>query len=124
MSIKSTVCAGPNFHLYHKMHNEEFIYLQLEKVEFEAYPDELTVAIPIVTWEVIRNCTSIDLSLVKLRDEELRERTLNQVTSTIEECNEIETGKAKQSLSIFCQPGISQSEQVQKLVAEYQAAQE
>ncbi len=36
MSTKATVAYGPNFHLYKEVLSENFIYLELEGVSFEA----------------------------------------------------------------------------------------
>ena len=55
MSTKSTLAHGPGFHLYHECFEQDTVYLELEKTHFECYPDRVTVAIPVVAWEVIGN---------------------------------------------------------------------
>jgi len=72
MSTKSTIAHGPNFHLYNEAFEQDCVYLTLDKTDFEATPDSITVAIPVVVWEVIRQSAGADLSWASKSDEEIR----------------------------------------------------
>src|SRR5579872_1898583 len=73
MSTKSTIAYGDNFHFYHEVFDEEFVYLTLEGVEFTAYRNQVTVAIPLAVWEVIRKRAGVEeFSLADKTDEELQ----------------------------------------------------
>jgi hypothetical protein len=70
---KSTIAHGPDFHLYAETFDEDFVHLQLTGANFEASAGEVTVAIPVVVWEVLRQCAAVDLSLAEKSDSELLE---------------------------------------------------
>src|SRR5437016_35336 len=72
MSTKSTIAHGDDFHLYHEIFEDDFVYLELEGVEFRATRDRVMVPIPLAVWEVIRKRGGADLSLAAKSDEELR----------------------------------------------------
>lgn len=68
MSTKSTIIHGPNFHLYDECLEEgEFVYLELEGIDFECTRNSVTVPIPAAIWQSIRR-HKIDLSLAPLSD--------------------------------------------------------
>ena len=71
MSTKCTIAYGKNFHFYHEVLDDNFVYLQLEGVEFEASYNQITVPIPVHIWEVIRQYQGIDLSWADKTDEEI-----------------------------------------------------
>jgi hypothetical protein len=71
MSTKATLAHGPLFHLYREVFDDSCINLTLTSVYFVAGPDEITVAIPIEFWEVIRQFSSVDLSLAEKSEDEL-----------------------------------------------------
>jgi len=74
MSTKSTIRYGDAFHLYHEAFDDANIYLELtQDPQFEASPGQITVAIPLEIWEVIRQGSSIDLSLVEKTDDQIRQ---------------------------------------------------
>jgi hypothetical protein len=83
MSTKSSIACGPNFHLYHEAFEQDAVYLELEQAFFEASPDKVTVAIPVVIWEVIRQYAGTDLSWVAKSDEEIRQWVENEVDDRI-----------------------------------------
>jgi len=81
MSTKATVAYGPNFHLYQEGSDENFIYLSLEGVSFEATYNRVTVPIPVHIWEVIRQYSGTDLSWAEQTDEEIEsyvEQSVNE----------------------------------------------
>lgn len=47
MSTKITVAYGDNFHLYRESFDEDYIYLEMEGVQFEASYNQVTMPIPI-----------------------------------------------------------------------------
>ena len=71
MSTRSSIAYGDNFHLYQEGFDDENIYLELEKTEFEACSQRVMVAIPIEVWEYIRSYSFADYSLIDMSDEEI-----------------------------------------------------
>jgi hypothetical protein len=71
MSTKITSARGENFHLYSEAFDEDYIYLQLTGVKFEATPETVTVPIPLDVWEKIRTIPGIEFDLVDHSDEDL-----------------------------------------------------
>jgi hypothetical protein len=73
MSTKITIAHGPGFHLF----NEAFeydtnVYLELENIQFECSPDFITIEIPVVIWEVIRQSAGTDFDWAAKSDDEIR----------------------------------------------------
>lgn len=83
MSTKSSIACGPNFHFYHEAFEQDAVYLELEQAYFEASPDKVVVAIPVVIWEVIRQYAGADLSWAAKSDEEIRQWVENEVDERI-----------------------------------------
>jgi hypothetical protein len=83
MSTKSTLVYGSGFHLYHECFEQDNVYLELEKAHFECYPDRVTVAIPVVVWEVIRQSAGADFSWAAKSDDEIRSFVEQEVNSRI-----------------------------------------
>lgn len=50
MSTKSTISHGNTYHLYEEMFDVSNVYLEIEKVEFEASNNHVQVQIPIKIW--------------------------------------------------------------------------
>jgi hypothetical protein len=73
MSTKATIAHGPNFHLYHEVLDEDYVYLEVEGTQFEASYNRVMVPIPIHVWEVIRHYPGIDLKYADKTDAELRQ---------------------------------------------------
>lgn len=88
MSTKSTIAYGPNFHFYHEVLDEDYVYLQLEGVQFEAAYNHVMVPIPIHIWEVIRQYPGIELDYVDKTDEEIRLYVERQVDDRIKRLND------------------------------------
>ncbi|MGZ4960829.1 MAG: hypothetical protein ACXV7J_16435 [Methylomonas sp.] len=83
MSTKSSIAYGPNFHFYHEAFEQDAVYLELDRAFFDASPDKVTVAIPVVVWEVIRQYGGADLSWATKSDEEIRQWVENEVDERI-----------------------------------------
>ena len=83
MSTKATIAHGPNFHLYHEALDEDYVYLELEGVHFEASYQRVMVPIPVHIWEIIRRYPGIDLSFVDQTDGELRRYVEGEVDERI-----------------------------------------
>lgn len=84
MSTKSSIAHGDNFHFYHEIFDEEFVYLRLEGVEFEATNSEVTVQIPMDVWEVIRQHRGIEFDLADKTDEELKKHAEKDISERLE----------------------------------------
>jgi hypothetical protein len=84
MSTKATVAYGSNFHFYKEALEENFIYLELEGVSFEANYNRVMVPIPVHIWEVIRQYPGTDLSWADKTDEEA-DKTDEEIASYVEQ---------------------------------------
>jgi len=101
MSTKSTVAYGPNFHLYREALDDQYIYLELEGVQFEASYNRVMVPIPVHIWEVIRRYEGVDLSFADKADEEMRAYVEREVDERIERYNQEENPKAKSLIAFL-----------------------
>ena len=68
MSTRATLSYGPNFHLFEEVFDEEHVYLELSRADFEATPGRVLVTIPLAVWEVVRAHSTFDASLADLDD--------------------------------------------------------
>jgi hypothetical protein len=100
MSTKSTVAYGPNFHFYQEVLDENFIYLRLEGVQFEASYNEVTVPIPVHIWEVIRQYPGADLSWADKTDEEVAQYVVQRVDERIKQYQQAETDRQRGFISL------------------------
>lgn len=100
MSTKATIAYGPNFHLYREALDEDFVYLELEGVRFEASYQRVMVPIPVHIWEIIRRYPGIDLSFAEKTDEELRQHVARDVDDRIARYSEADE-KAKGLIALF-----------------------
>lgn len=100
MSTKSTVAYGPNFHFYQEALDDNFIYLRLEGVQFEASYNEVTVPIPVHIWEVIRQYPGTDLSWADKTDEEITKYVIQKVDERIEQYRQAETEQQRGFISL------------------------
>ncbi len=90
MSTKATVAYSPNFHLYKEVFDENFIYLELEGVSFEAGYNRVMVPIPVHIWEVIRQYPGTDLSWSDKTDEEIESYVEQEVNERIRKYEQAE----------------------------------
>ncbi|MEA5452098.1 hypothetical protein VB780_26220 [Leptolyngbya sp. CCNP1308] len=81
MSTKATIAYGQTFHFYHEALDDNYVYLELEQVQFEASYNRVTVPIPVHIWEVIRQYPGIDLSWADKSDAEI----LDHVSQCVDE---------------------------------------
>lgn len=54
MSTKATIEYEEGWHLYVELFDCENVYLRIDKADFLATPESLTVAIPFELWERLR----------------------------------------------------------------------
>ena len=90
MSTKVTVASGKNFHLYKEILDENFIYLEIEGVQFEASYNRVMMPIPVHIWEVIRQYEGTDLSWASKTDEEIVRYVEQEVDKRIKKLKEAE----------------------------------
>ena len=95
MSTKSTLAHGPGFHLYHECFEQDTVYLELEKAHFECYPDRVTVAIPVVVWEVIRQSAGADFSWAAKSDDEIQSFVEQEVHGRITAFQDEDSGSKR-----------------------------
>lgn len=89
MSTKSTIADGNNFHLYHEALHEDYVYLELEGVQFEAFYSRVMVPIPIHIWEHIRHFPGIELEWADKTDDQIREHVEQEVDDRLRRFNEV-----------------------------------
>ena len=94
MSTKLTVAYGKNFHLYKEILDENFIYLEIEGVQFEASYNRVMMPIPVHIWEVIRQYEGTDLSWASKTDEEIVRYVEQEVDKRITKLKEAENEKS------------------------------
>jgi len=95
MSTKATVAHGPTFHLYQEVLEDQYIYLELESVPFEASYNRVMVPIPVHIWEVIRQYTGVDLSFADQTDDDIRAHVERAVDERIANYQRAETEQQK-----------------------------
>ena len=124
MSTKCTIAYGKNFHFYHEVLDDNFVYLQLEGVQFEASYNQVTVTIPVHIWEVIRQYEGIDLSWAERTDEEIKDHVEKEVDARIKKYQEAENESEKNMISLcgsltFGRADEPRQEQIKRGIEEY-----
>ena len=99
MSTKVTIAHGPNFHLYHEVLDEDYVYLELEGTQFEAGYNRVMVPIPVHVWEVIRHYPGVDLRYADKTDAELRQYVEQEVNDRLNRYEQADEG-AKRLVSL------------------------
>ena len=118
MSTKSSIAYGSNFHLYHEVLDDNYIYLELEQVPFEAAYNQITVPIPVHIWEVIRQYPGIDLTWAEKTDDDILQHVQQEVRERIEKFRTV--GGAQASLislsgsMVYGSADLPEAEQIQK----------
>lgn len=121
MSTKSTLVYGPGFHLYHECFEQDNVYLELEKTHFECYPDMVTVAIPVVVWEVIRQSAGADFPWAAKSDDEIRSFVEKEVHGRLTTLKDEDSGSIKFMFgnSVFGSVSEPRENQIEKGLAYY-----
>lgn len=101
MSTKITVAYGDNFHLYRESFDEDYIYLEMEGVQFEASYNQVMMPIPIHIWEVIRQYKGIDLSWAAKTDEEIMRYVEQEVDGRIQKYQQAESEKHQRLIALL-----------------------
>ena len=83
MPSKTTLAYGQGFHFYKEARNNDYVYLELEDIAYDAGYRRVMIAIPVDVWEVIRGLGGTDLDLVNATDEELIRIVESKVTERI-----------------------------------------
>ena len=121
MSTKSTTTYGEDFHLYREALDDDFIYLELDNIEFEASENSVKIAIPVYIWEHIRQYTAVNLSLADKSDEEIKKIVEEEVNKRIEEYRRNKNNKflALAGSLAFGNADLPREEQIKKGIASY-----
>ena len=121
MSTKSTLVYGLSFHLYNDCFEQDNVYLELEKTHFECYPDKVTVAIPVVVWEVIRQSAGADFSWAAKSDDEIQSFVEQEVHGRLTAFQDKESGSKKFMFgnSVFGLASEPRENQIEKGLAYY-----
>lgn len=83
MSTKCSIAHGTGFHLYNEVFDDEHVFLQLDKADFEATPDSVMVKLPLHVWEYIRSFPGGDFSDADLSDDQIHEEAIQAVDSRL-----------------------------------------
>lgn len=97
MTVKATLAYGKSFHFYREGLDNNYVYLELEDVPYDAGYRRVMVAIPIDVWEVIRPLGQARLDLIDLSDEELlaiAKSTVNERINNYEKARAADPEKA------------------------------
>lgn len=89
MSTRSSIAYGKNFHLYHEVLDENYVYLEIEDVQFEASYNRVLVPIPVHIWEYIRHFPGIELDWAEKTDDQIREHVEHEVDDRLRRFNEV-----------------------------------
>ena len=100
MSTRSTLLYGKQFHLFREALDDDFIYLTLEGLPFEASYNQVTVSIPVHIWEVIRTQSGVDLSYADMSDEELMAMVTRQVDERLQSMESAKTESSRRLLAL------------------------
>ncbi|MGB5637286.1 MAG: hypothetical protein WBM44_24890 [Waterburya sp.] len=101
MSTKITVAHGDNFHFYREIFDEDYIYLEIEGVQYEASYNRVMMPIPIHIWSVIRQYQGIDLSWALRTDEEIMSYVEQEVDQRIEKYQQAESEKNQRLIAVL-----------------------
>lgn len=85
MTMKTTLAYGRNFHFYQEGLSNNYVYLELEDVPYDAGYRRVMVAIPIDVWEAVRHLGAARLDLGEASDLELLELVEKLVERRISE---------------------------------------
>jgi hypothetical protein len=123
MSTKATIAYGPTFHFYHEALDDNYVYLELEQVAFEASYNRVMVPIPVHIWEVIRQYPGLDLSWADKSDQDILESVSQAVDDRIQQF--AEAGDRKEFVSlcgglVYGKADDSRADQIQRGMAYYQ----
>jgi hypothetical protein len=122
MSTKATVAYGNNFHFYRECFDEDFMYLELEGVQFEAGYNRVMVPIPVHIWEIIRKYEGVDLSWASQTDPEILRYVEQEVDKRIDRYQQTGEEKGKRLIALlgsipFGSADIDRSEQIESGVS-------
>ena len=141
MSTKATIAYGNNFHLYREVFDEDFIYLEMEGVRFEASYNRVMIPIPVHIWEVIRRRlepsavakqrryppghTGTDLSWANITEEEIVRYVEQQVDERIEKYQQAEDEPNKRLMALlgsmpYGTADLPRQQQIEQGIAHYQ----
>ena len=129
MSTKVTVAYGENFHLYKEILDENFIYLEVEGVQFEASYNRVMIPIPVHIWEVIRQYEGTDLSWASRTDDEIAQYVEQEVDKRIQKLKEAENEKSKRLIALlgsmpYGMADIPRQQQIEKGIAYFESLRE
>ena len=83
MSTKCSIAHGTGFHLYNDSFDDEHVFLQLDKADFKATPEGVTVKLPLHVWEYLRSFPGADFSDVNVSDAQIHEEAIQAVDSRL-----------------------------------------
>lgn len=85
MTVRTTLAYGRNFHFYLQAHENNYVYLELEDVPYEAGYRRVMLALPVDVWETLRGLAATQLELVNASDADLIELVTLKVGERVRE---------------------------------------
>lgn len=85
MTVRTTLAYGRNFHFYLEAHENNYVYLELEDVPYEAGYRRVMIALPVDVWETLRGLAATQLDLVNASDDYLIEMVTLKVGERVSE---------------------------------------
>jgi hypothetical protein len=83
MSTKASLAHGEGFHFYNEIFDDQHVYLELRKAEFEATQDHVMVRIPLEVWITIQRIKPPHMDVVNKSDQKLLEMAQHDVDQRI-----------------------------------------
>lgn len=87
MSTKSSIMCFDGAHLYREAFEDDVVYLELEKVQFEASNGRIQVQIPVSTWETLRAAEVFTPSYIDKTEEALIEEATADIDKRLSDYN-------------------------------------
>jgi hypothetical protein len=109
--------------------DDNYIYLELEGVPYEATYQRVMVPIPVHIWEVIRRYPGVDLSFAEKTDAEIQAYVEREVDTRIEQYHQAENPQVKHLLALcgaipYGTADTPREEQIARGIAHFQALRE
>lgn len=95
MSTKCSIAHGTGFHLYNEVFDDEHVFLQLDKADFEATPDSVMIKVPLHVWEYIRSYPGGDFSDADLSDDQIHEEAIQAADSRLAQAAQTKQGHVR-----------------------------
>lgn len=118
MSTNIPLASGNSFRFSKEIFDEQYVYLELKGVEFEASQNRVKISIPIGIWEVIRKLGAPDLEFIDTTDGELLILVEKEVDERIQEHEQNPTANIS-GTAVFGRASDLKEDQIQRRMEYY-----